>query len=314
LLLQAGADVNDDEVLYHASEFADNAALRILLEARPKPDWISYNLCHKMDMEDPAGVKLFIKHGADVNVLINRGLFEGSRPLHFAIYRRRSLKVFRLLLQAGADPNLADSKGATPYQLARKLGLNSVAQLLKSKGAADDLDPKTQFLAALSSGDRKAANAMLKRDPTLKESLTENEFKLLVDAGEAGNATAVRLMLDIGFPITTRGTSYGGWDATALDLAAWNGHAAVVRLLLKRGADPTVKHGYGGDALGAAIHGANHSGHKRGTAAVNALANVADDKRLEQAIEYAKSEPNQKITALLEAMLRAKTIQQGNNP
>ena len=306
LLLDAGADVNDGEALYHASEFAYNAALRVLLQAKPRRDWISYNLCHKMDMEDPAGVKLFIKHGADVNVLIDRGLFKGSRPLHFAIYRRRSLKIFRLLLQAGADPNLADSKGVTPYQLARKLGLNPVANLLKSKGATTDLDPGTAFLAALSSGDRKTVSAILKHDPALKDGLTEPDFKLLVDAGESGNVSAVRLMLDTGFPITTRGTSYGGWDATALDYAAWRGHTPVVKLLLKRGADPTAKHGYGGDALGAAIHGFNHAEHSRGPGAVKALATVATDKRLEKAIEYARSESDHKVSAVLEQVRRAR--------
>jgi ankyrin repeat protein len=306
LLIEAGADVDDHEPLYHASEFNDNAALRVLLKAKPDPKWVSYNLCHKMDMEDPAGVRLFIKHGADVNVLLENGLFKGSRPLHFAIYRRRSLTVFRLLLGAGADPNLADTKGVTPYQLARKLGLNSVAKLLRSKGGVDDLDTRAEFVAALSSGDRKTAEAMLRDNPGLKESLTESDHKLLVDAAEAGNAEGVRLMLDIGFPIGVRGAGYGGWDASALDYAAWLGHAPIVRLLLKRGADPTVKHGYGGDALAAAIHGASHSGHNRGLAAVKALAIVAGDERLERAVEGAKTEPNRKVVAMLERLLRAR--------
>jgi ankyrin repeat protein len=309
LLIDAGADVNDHESLYHASEFTDNAALRVLLKA--KPQRISYCLCHKMDMEDPAGVKLFIEHGADVNFLLDAGVFKGSRPLHFAIYRRRSLKVFRVLLQAGADPNLPDSRGTTPYQLASKLGQTSVARLLKSKGAITDLDPHTAFLSALSSGDRKTAKAMLKRNPELKVQSTESDHKLLVDAAEAGNLNAVRLMLDIGFPTSARGATYGGWDATALDQAAWHGHGTVVRLLLKRGADPTVKHGFGGDALGAAIHGASHAHHGRGTAAVKWLAEVASAKRLEKAIEYAKTEPNKKVAVSLEKMLNERRAAEG---
>jgi ankyrin repeat protein len=314
LLIDAGADVNDHESLYHASEFADNAALRVLLEAKPDPKWVSYNLCHKMDMEDPAGVAMFIKHGADVNMLLDRGLFKGSRPLHFAIYRRRSLKVLRLLLNAGADPNLTDSKGLTPYELARRLGLNTAAKLLRARGADDELDPRAQFLAALSSGDRTVVNRMLRKDPTLKSGWTDTDHRLLVDAAEAGTVDAVRLILDIGFPITARLTSYGGWDASALDYAAWNGHGAIVRLLLKRGADPTLKHGYGGDALGAAIHGANHNQRVRTLSAVKALAAVATTGRLESAIQYARSEPNQKVTTLLQHTLnlpekqRARTI------
>ncbi len=52
MLLQAGADVNEmaadtelgTEALYHASEFADIACLKLLLDARPHPSRVSYCL------------------------------------------------------------------------------------------------------------------------------------------------------------------------------------------------------------------------------------------------------------------------------
>jgi hypothetical protein len=149
---------------------------------------------------------------------------------------------------------------------------------------------------------------MLKRNGALAQAVTESDHKLLVDAADAGNVQAVRLMLDQGFPIETRGTSYGGWDGTALHHAAWCGHANVVQFLLKRGADPRLKHGYGGDALGAAIHGASHAGHKNGPKVVALIARAMTDVDLNKYLEYAKTESNPRVIDVLERVIRA-----GNN-
>lgn len=291
LLLDAGADPDDDEALYHASEFASHAALSILLAANPGTERVSYCMCHKMDQEDPEGLALFLRHGADPNGLIGRGVFRGSRPLHFALYRRRSTKILRLLLDAGADPSLADANGITPVQLAARLGQKESAALLD----ADHLDAESRYLMALSSGDRETAETMRADFPD-----TPQKFpNLLVDAAEAGNLDAVRLMLDAGFPINTRGASYGGWNGTALDHASWAGHVEIVRLLLERGADFRLVHSYNGTALGAAINGASHGGHDRGVATVDVLARAHTPSELNGYIPYSETEPNPDIPPLL---------------
>jgi hypothetical protein len=192
LLLDAGADPHDDEALYHASEFTSHAALSVLLAANPGTERVSYCMCHKMDQEDPEGLALFLRHGADPNALIGRGVFRGSRPLHFALYRRRSTGILRLLLDAGADPSLADANGITPVQLAARLGQKESAALLGS----DRLDAESRYLMALSSGDRQTAETTQADFPD-----TPQKFPtLLVDAAEAGNLEAVRLMLMPVFP------------------------------------------------------------------------------------------------------------------
>jgi ankyrin repeat protein len=56
----------------------------------------------------------------------------------------------------------------------------------------------------------------------------------LVIAAEAGHADAIRLMLDLGFPVDARG---GEDPGTALHAAAHAGGAGPVRLVLDRGAD-----------------------------------------------------------------------------
>src|SRR5690349_16456439 len=63
--------------------------------------------------------------------------------------------------------------------------------------------------------------------------LGEDEYAVLFRAAELGNAAAVELMLDLGFPIEARGDDGG----TALHAAAYNGSVEVARLLLARGAN-----------------------------------------------------------------------------
>jgi ankyrin repeat protein len=62
-------------------------------------------------------------------------------------------------------------------------------------------------------------------------------------------------MLDAGFDIETPADDL---DATALLYAATTGDAAMVELLLRRGARLDVKHKYGGQPLGSAIYCAAH--------------------------------------------------------
>lgn len=63
--------------------------------------------------------------------------------------------------------------------------------------------------------------------------LEDGELAALVRAAGAGSTAAVTMMLDLGFPIGTRGDEGG----TSLHAAAYAGSTAVVRLLLDRGAD-----------------------------------------------------------------------------
>jgi ankyrin repeat protein len=43
-------------------------------------------------------------------------------------------EIVRLLVEAGANPNLADRDGVTPLAHARRRGFGEMAQILESKG------------------------------------------------------------------------------------------------------------------------------------------------------------------------------------
>ena len=74
-------------------------------------------MAHKLDMEDPADLRLFLDHGADPNCLdLEKNAFEGLRPLHFAILRHRGAKIIRTLLKGGADPTSPTGMGSRRWR------------------------------------------------------------------------------------------------------------------------------------------------------------------------------------------------------
>jgi len=243
LLLAAGADVNEGqadptgelrasvlgtEALYHASEFADVTCLRLLLEASPPPHpaRISYCLARMLDFENPIGVDLYLRHGADPNFRIP--WLRDRTHLHRAVGYGRSAPIVRRLLEAGGDPNVTDARGMTPLRTAVRLGRDDVAALLRAAGAD---------VAALMPEDVAEPAA----DPDV-----------LCDAAYHNAVEAMRRLLEAG----ADPSALGGHDETPpLHWACWRGRVEAARLLIERGADIHAVNRYGSDALGTTMHG-----------------------------------------------------------
>jgi ankyrin repeat protein len=60
-----------------------------------------------------------IDHGADINARD----FNGSTALHYAVLEKETLNIARLLVLKGANTQIMDSEGNTPYDLAFITGL-----------------------------------------------------------------------------------------------------------------------------------------------------------------------------------------------
>src|SRR5206468_2645506 len=119
------------------------------------------------------------------------------------------------------------------FQLATAAGETELAALLRRHGAIDNATSIDTFLSACRRADRAEAERQLDNDPRLLERLNDEERAAIVRAAQDGDTAAVGLMLDLGFPVETRGDR----GATLLHETAYAGSAATVQLLLDRGAD-----------------------------------------------------------------------------
>jgi ankyrin repeat protein len=248
LLLAAGANPDDGESVYHATETSDHTCLRLLLDAGARVEGTNA-LAHALDTEDAAKVRLLLEHDAGREV---------KRSLLWAIYRERSPEVLRLLVEHGADLHAWDGQNErTPYGLAWRMGRPDLCELLADLGARREVGPVDELIGLCFAGDRAGAERLAREDPERAERVRSEFFEALHQAAAEGRAAAVEILLDLGVPIDLPGQMGG----TPLHHAAWWGHGDVVERLLARGADPhrRAEPGTGGTPLAWTAHGSFHS-------------------------------------------------------
>ena len=256
LLLQHGADVNDEDATYHVAEFPEHDCIRVLFEHGLDADRAATVLLRKLDFNDYQGVQLILDLGCDVNHPGNWG----KTPLHQAIMRGRDLATIELLISRGADVLARRNDGATPTMLASLYGRPQVVDLLQRSGAGPTPGAVDQFMAACGQGDDDRASELLREQPGLYEQLSENQKAWIVVAGRVGNLPALRTMLGHGFDIAARDEQ----GFTALHWAAWYGHLECVRFLIERKAPLHATNRYGGTVIDATVWGyANSDGNDR---------------------------------------------------
>ncbi|NNF90930.1 MAG: hypothetical protein HKM96_06070, partial [Boseongicola sp.] len=137
-LLERGADPNDGESLYHATELGHHDGLKMLLEHGADPKGTNA-LLRAMDFDDVAAVRMLLAAGADADEF-NDAEVGGERPwvipaLHQAARRMSSDEMIEVLLEAGADP-AREYQGATAYGYARVFGNRALARAIEARGAA----------------------------------------------------------------------------------------------------------------------------------------------------------------------------------
>lgn len=153
-LLEAGADPDDGESVYHAVGAQSTACLALLLDHGASVTGTNA-LASALDEERLEHVRLLLDAGGDPN--------EGALLAH-AVRRGRGPDVVRLLAERGADldrPGGETWRGDVPvrtaYQHAVLRGGDDVAGVLAELGADTRLDPGDEAVAALARGRRPQA-------------------------------------------------------------------------------------------------------------------------------------------------------------
>ncbi|MCY1226662.1 Ankyrin repeats (3 copies) [compost metagenome] len=246
LLLDAGADPNDGESLYHSLD--QPACTKLLLEAGARVTG-SNALYRVLDLDDVQTLRLLLAHGGDANEPPQGPpISDWGSPLLWALRRRRSPAHIEALLAAGARPDVFTSDGTPAHTIALRFGLTEVAQLLKAaSGDPTPLATSEAFIAACARGDEATARELQARHPGLIGALDPTQLRLLPELAAQGCSDAVKAMVTLGWPLEVRG---GDWDASALNHAVFCGDAALTRFLLAHGADWQAPHGFGDNACG----------------------------------------------------------------
>lgn len=226
LLLARGADPNlGGEVGYHAAEGFDDDAMHAVVESgRLDAGGLTTMLHRKLDWTDLTGVRWLLANGADPNAVSAWG----HRALHHAMARCSRLALVEALLDAGADPSLGAPSldGRSAVAVAARAGRADALDLFGRRGFGVDLDGDDAFYAALAHADGAGVLSFVSSEPGIVSRLESSEPGTVATLAGAGNADAVGIALDLGFPLS----------GDALSLAVWRERPETVRLLLERGA------------------------------------------------------------------------------
>ena len=248
-LLSHGADPNDGESLYHACELGHLDALSLLLATGARPEGTNA-LARMLDFNNAAGVQLLLGAGADPN--------EGAKPsstgetshaipaLHQAARRMCSREIGELLMAYGTD-GTAPFMGHSAFAFAKMMGNDEIAELLVEVEQDPKLDNTEEAFAAAAKGEITEEIAALEMTPEQRRMLSRvvayddrlDHVKALVGIG-----------VNPDWPEEM--------EMPAIHVAGWEGQADIVEYLLEFEPDLEAKNGYGGDLMGAIIHGAEY--------------------------------------------------------
>ncbi len=240
MLLEAGADPTDDrdgyhgnEVLYHACEFPDPTCAMLVIDAGARQDFVDYDLGRALNFPNPEMVEMFCTHGARAS----------AGHLHQAVWRRRPPRTVAALLDAGAPIDSLDEDGLTALQIAVRWGEESVASLLRERGASEDaVTDEDRAIGTYLSGPEFPA-------PDVPLSALD---EMVMGSVEGGHLDSMRRLLDAGARIDGDPQS----EEIPLAHACWRGRVAMTRELVERGA--ALEFRDGSSAIGAALHGSRH--------------------------------------------------------
>ena len=302
-LLEGGADPNDGVTLPLAASAGDIPVLEALRARGANVDqaWATDGATSLYAIlnwsRTPEGVMWLLEHGADPNAMFAEN---GETPLH-VVARAWDVPLAEAMVAHGADVERKRADGRTPYAVAELNGNRAVADWLREHGASTELSEIDRLVAACSLGRREAAEALLAKNPGLRNAITDDHYIAFHQAAERNDVRALEAMLACGFDPNRPDAGIG---KTVLHSAAMEGWPEAVRVLLAHGASVHVRdREFKGPPLIWAAEGSRQGREGRDFAAVGRLLLDAGSPVAWETT----AEPAEGLLEIVEAWRRAET-------
>lgn len=243
-LLENGANPNDGESLYHATELGHVDGVELLLNHGAKPNGTNA-LARAMDFDNVEMVALLLAAGADPNADAGKA---GVPSLHHAAYRMNSGAVLDVLLDHGADPALM-LDGHSAYAYARVFGNTDLVARIEARGLQTPLNDIEEMLAVAAVGGRVDGYIDPAKLPHVYRTILREILHL------PGKLPHIKALIAMGME----------WDlpdkegVTPVQLAGWNGLPDVMEYFIGLAPDLGHVNNYGGTLLGTILHGSENN-------------------------------------------------------
>lgn len=235
LLLEFGADPNDEEAVYHSPETDENGAMKALVETgKVTPSNLALMLIRKHDFHDYNGAKWLLEQDTDPNIV-----WHNTSPFHHALARVNHVAFVKLLLDHGASPEVM-AGGLTAAAKAARQGRADVLHELQKRNIPYTLKGLDKLIQACAFGDAPEAQSIANGAPYLLKNLLTMGGELLAGFASCGNVAGVSMLLDLGVRVDepfVAGDGYWGIPkgSLAIHVAAWLAYPEVIQLLILRG-------------------------------------------------------------------------------
>jgi len=266
LLLERGADPNDEETPYHIPESYDLTVLKVVVESGKLNDTgLNTMLLRKADWHDLEGIRYLLDHGADPN----RMTIWKHTALHQALRRDNAIEIIDAMLDHGADPSLVNGRdGRTAASMAARRGRGDVLESLERRGIPNGFQGVERLIAACAKNDGEVIASIVATEPPLLQELRRVGGTLLAEFAGNGNTAGAGCLLDLGVDVAElyqEGDPYFeiAKESTALHVAAWRARHGTVNFLIARGAPVNVTNARGRTPLDLAIRACVDSYWKR---------------------------------------------------